>query len=66
MATIDGNVGIGTNDPKSKLSVVGGTARAGESVDEYTEIGHGGSHGFINTKGAGNLDFCHNGIENVA
>jgi hypothetical protein len=55
----NGNVGIGTDDPKSKLSVVGGTARAGESVDEYTEIGHGGSNGFINTVGDGNLDFRH-------
>ena len=55
----NGNVGIGTNDPKSKLSVVGGTARAGESAGEYTEIGHGGLHGFINTVGSGNLDFRH-------
>jgi microcystin-dependent protein len=59
----DGNVRIGTTQSKAKphvkraLRVTGGTVKAGESEEDYTEIGHGGVHGFVNRVGKGNFDF---------
>lgn len=57
-STNTGNVGLGTITPDTKLSVVG-YVRAAFEEDEInvTEIGHGGLHGFIRKRGAGNLDF---------
>ena len=60
-----GAVGIGTNDPKQKLHIIGNT-RTGISATEYTEIGHGGSHGFINTVGDGTLAFRHDNDTKMA
>lgn len=57
-----GNVGIGTISPDKELSVVGIVRGANDVAEtEYTEIGHGGLHGYINTVGDGNLDFRHDG-----
>ena len=53
-----GNVGIGTTAPNASLEAFG-TVRGSNNANHYTEIGHGGSHGFINTVGNGNLDFRH-------
>ncbi|MFC1522066.1 hypothetical protein ACFL6Y_06620 [Elusimicrobiota bacterium] len=63
-----GNTGIGTSNPGTKLDVVGGTVRGGGSsvTNEYTEIGHGGSHGYINTVGDGRLDFRHDGATKMS
>ncbi len=56
-----GNVGIGTLTPQQKLSVIGLVRGAVDVAEtEYTEMGHGGSNGYINTVGDGNLDFRHN------
>lgn len=57
-----GRLGIGTTSPDEELSVVGkvrGSFNSAES--EYTEIGHDGAGGFINTVGDGNLSFEHDG-----
>jgi hypothetical protein len=52
-----GKVGIGTMSPDQKLSVIGRVRAAHDSTEaEYTEIYHGGSHGFINWNGDGNFD----------
>ena len=56
----NGFVGINTTNPAQKLQVIG-NARIGISSTEWTEIGHGGAHGFINTQGDGNLEFRHDG-----
>ncbi|MCA9256968.1 MAG: hypothetical protein KDA33_15070, partial [Phycisphaerales bacterium] len=65
LITPSGSVGIGTSTPEAPLSVVTGNLgiRAANASDglEYTEIGHGGSNGFINTVGDGALDFRHDG-----
>ena len=54
------NVGIGTNSPDTKLSVIGKVRGAYQgNENEYTEIFHGGGNGFINTVGDGNLEFRH-------
>ncbi len=54
----EGNVGIGTDHPDEKLSVVG-KIRAANDADEteFVEITHGGDNGSINWEGDGNLDF---------
>lgn len=63
----DGKVGIGTATPDMLLDVAGtirtfsGTVRAGNDVNNYAEIGHGGAHGYLNMVGAGRLDFRHEG-----
>jgi len=55
-------VGIGTTSPGSKLSVIGTVRAAHDTAEtEYIEITHGGSNGYINTVGDGNLDFRHDG-----
>lgn len=59
-----GNVGIGTATPATNLEVRG-VARAGTSADNYTEISHSGSHGYINTVGVGRLDFQHHGTNQM-
>lgn len=57
-----GRVGIGISTPNTNLAVKG-RVRAAYDVDEteYTEIGHGGGHGYINTIGDGSLAFRHDG-----
>lgn len=59
-----GLVGIGTTTPATNLEVRG-VARAGNSEDNYTEMGHGGENGYINTFGAGRLDFRHHGANKM-
>ncbi|MCA9975929.1 MAG: hypothetical protein KC413_09280, partial [Anaerolineales bacterium] len=59
-----GLVGIGTTTPATNLEVRG-IARAGNSEDNYTEMGHGGANGYINTFGEGRLDFRHHGANKM-
>jgi hypothetical protein len=56
-----GNVGIGTDTPDEKLSVVG-KIRASNDADEaeYVELNHGGSNANINWNGDGDLNFRYN------
>jgi len=58
----NGNVGINRPIPFTTFHV-GGTIRAsGSSTSgEMIEIGHGGTHAFINTVGDGTLEFRHDG-----
>lgn len=60
----DGKVGIGTTSPpKTNLSVIGKSRAAYDTGEtNYTEIGHGGNNGYINTVGDGVLRFNHDGI----
>lgn len=57
-----GRLGIGTTSPDTDLSVIG-VVRGADTVTEteYTEIGHGGGNGYINTVGDGDLKFRHDG-----
>jgi len=60
--TDGGRLGIGTTTPAQALHVRGRSrASFAGGLNEYVEIYHGGSHGFINTVGDGNLDFRHDG-----
>ncbi len=60
--TDTGRLGIGTRDPNTDLSVIGKVRGSYDPQEtEYVEISHGGSHGYINTVGDGNLDFRHDG-----
>jgi hypothetical protein len=59
---INGNLGVGTTTPDQKFSVVGTVRGAADAAEtEYVELTHGGSHGYINWNGDGNLDFRYNG-----
>ena len=61
-ASVSGKLGVGTTSPDTDLSVVG-VVRGADTADEtdYTEIGHGGGNGYINTVGDGALKFRHDG-----
>ncbi len=48
--------GIDQNGNATAYGILRGST---DASDEWTEIGHGGSHGYINTVGDGNLDFRH-------
>ena len=62
-----GKVGIGTTSPYNYLSVVGKSRAAFDVAEtEYTEIGHGGNNGYINTVGDGVLRFNHDGITKMS
>ena len=63
----DGRIGIGIHNPPRKLSVAG-AVRASNLGDatNYTEIGHGGINGFLNTSGEGRLDFRHDGLNKMS
>ncbi len=57
----NGDVGIGTITPATKLSVIGAVRGAYDSGEtEYVEMGHGGGNGYLNWFGDGNLDFRYN------
>jgi len=65
--TNDGKVGIGTTDPKQKLSVMGRIRAAVDAAQtEYVEIRHGGGNGIINTAGDGDLEFRHDGATKMS
>ncbi|MEL6539018.1 MAG: hypothetical protein AAFQ98_26615, partial [Bacteroidota bacterium] len=56
-------VGVGISTPNTNLSVEGKIrASYDEDETEFTEIGHGGAHGYINTHGDGALAFRHHGV----
>ena len=55
-----GYVGIGEANPATNLEVRG-VARAGTNSGNYTEISHGGTHGYVNKVGVGRLEFRHDG-----
>ncbi len=61
-ASVSGKLGVGTTSPDEELSVIG-IVRGADTVNEteYTEIGHGGGNGYINTVGDGALKFRHDG-----
>jgi len=57
----NGNIGIGNTSPDTKLEVKGIVrATSTTSRSNATQIGHTGNNGFINTYGAGHLDFSRN------
>lgn len=56
--TSSGNVGIGTTNPSAKLDVWG-VVRGAYDATDYVEMTHGGTNGYINVVGDGNLDFRH-------
>jgi len=60
-------IGIGFSAPQTKLEVKG-TVRATSTGGRgnRTEMGHNGSKGFINTVGAGNLFFQHDGKDQMS
>lgn len=61
LETSTDSVGIGTSTPGAPLSVIGKVRGAYDSSEaEYVEIAHGGSNGFINWSGDGNLNFRYN------
>jgi lipopolysaccharide export system protein LptC len=59
----NGHLGLGTTDPISKLHV-SGDARFSNSSSDYLKLGSG-SNSFIDSYGAGNLDFRNNGLTNM-
>jgi hypothetical protein len=57
----DGNVGIGTDSPDEKLSVVGKIRASNDAEEtEYVELNHGGNNANINWNGDGDLNFSYN------
>jgi hypothetical protein len=57
-----GKVGIGTSAPAQELSVIGVVRGSNDAAEtEYVEMSHGGSHGYINWNGDGNLEFRYSG-----
>ena len=62
-----GYMGINRPNPQQRLHV-GGIIRASLNATsgEYVEIYHGGGNGFINTVGDGNLDFRHDGVNQMS
>jgi len=66
--TADGKIGINNSSPLQALDVRGKirTSNKGNASEEYVEIYHGGSHGFINTAGDGNLDFRHDNVTQMS
>lgn len=61
-------VGLGgITTPVRDLSVRGYVRASNDIAEtEYVEMYHGGSHGFINTSGDGNLDFRHDGATKMS
>lgn len=59
---LSGNVGVGTDDPSRKLTVIGTIRSAWEdSETDYMDVNHGPNHAFIKWGGTGNLDFRYDG-----
>jgi len=55
-SAVAGKVGIGTTSPDAMLSVIGKVRGAHDATEaDYLEVGHGGSNGYINWAGSGNL-----------
>ncbi len=60
----DGNVGIGTNSPDMKLSVIGRVRGSYDAAEtEYVEMSHGGGNAYINWSGDGHLKFRKDGTD---
>lgn len=64
----NGNVGIGLNNPLSKLHVAVGAIRVSHTGStKYTLFGHGSSNnGYLDVRGGGNLEFRHDAQTNMS
>ena len=57
----NGNTGVGTATPEVELTTVGEVRAAHqESEENFVEIGHDGSRGYLNTDGTHHFDINHN------
>ena len=63
----NGRLGVRTTSPDATLSAIGRVRGSyDEAETEYVEIWHGGSHGFINMVGDGNLAFRHDDVTRMS
>jgi len=61
------NVGVGTTTPNNRLVAIGTISAAFENAQtNKIELAHGGANAFLNTVGAGRLDFRHEGATGMS
>jgi len=65
ITTLSGDLDIITNTG-GVFKFVSNAIRAGQDASNYLEIGHGGSNSFINSVGAGNMDFRFGGVNKAS